>query len=58
MINLKILKFLNCEQECSKKKNCQDQIKASFLCRKAFGKLKSTIKKPTEVGSIAIYKSD
>lgn len=30
----------------------QDQIKAGFLRRKTFGKLKSTIKKPTEVGHV------
>ncbi|WP_217487432.1 hypothetical protein, partial [Acinetobacter oleivorans] len=34
MINLNILIFLNCEYECSKMKNRQDQIKMAFLSLK------------------------
>lgn len=59
MINLNILKFLHYEHQCSKKRDLrQDQIKAGIVGCKKFGKLKSTIRKPTEVSSIAIYKSD
>jgi hypothetical protein len=52
MINLNILKFLHYEHECSKKSTRQNQIKAGVVGCKKFGKLKSTIKKPTEVGHV------